>query len=701
MNVPPDSPGGPEPPHKSDDEGGEEGGTLFQIRPGNGRNASASGGAAEQSELQQQYYPPPLGAIPPVAPQQTHAGGGGGLHIPNPAGINRLDSSASTSTTRASRGSPPPPETPATDTLPSNGLTGIEARYAASGIPGSNTLTEMQAQSAAAAARRAQYASPQPQRGTPPIGPQAAQAATAAAGGRWSPTERPGSAPHGPPITFQGNEEVQATGTNVPQGRQGSYPNQQLEQDMSRMNIHDEPPPAYSPPAAGTANSQYPNEKGRYAAANATPQQSQSPAPGGSAAGAGAAGNKLANADPNLGQHPAFANDARQAMTSPQPSQQNGAPHGMTPVNIAQANQASPQPSGAGPSSPPPLPEGWIAHLDNNSGQYYYIHLPTQSTQWEFPKGPNPLNLQDTPMSPIGVGAPGVRQPERAPIPRDVDVQATDREPRVPRPAERELQRPPQHGEHCVADGERGFHRSAAQRGRGYVQSRADERRLFRPVLAVHEYGSRARVVAGERDVGFGCCAAAYDPCPSECGFEPESATVEGASDPSHQRWIFYRYDLDLRMEDAASAKWTYAITSHLGCTRYEFLVAGRYENSWRFVAHSGNDFAMNVSANERGKLGGIPVMWKDVLLKHQECGGFHAQIGLGGQIYGDRLWKDIPALKQWTQTSGKENRKNAPWSPRLEEDVSHAYFHFYTSHFDPAGDSGGVRAGAAHLLSG
>jgi hypothetical protein len=151
----------------------------------------------------------------------------------------------------------------------------------------------------------------------------------------------------------------------------------------------------------------------------------------------------------------------------------------------------------------------------------------------------------------------------------------------------------------------------------------------------------------------------------------------------SHQRWIFYRYDVDLRMDEAGPAKWTYAITSHLGCTRYEFLIAGRQETSWRFVAHSGNDFALNVSANERSRLGGIPMMWKDVLLKHQECGGFHAQIGLGGQIYADRLWKDIPALKQWTQTSGKENRKNAAWSAKLDEDVTHAFFHYYTSHFD------------------
>lgn len=75
--------------------------------------------------------------------------------------------------------------------------------------------------------------------------------------------------------------------------------------------------------------------------------------------------------------------------------------------------------------------------------------------------------------------------------------------------------------------------------------------------------------------------------------------------------------------------------------------------------------------------------MWKDVLQKHVECGGFHAQLGLGGQIFGDRLWKEVPALRQWTAMSGKENRKNEAWSAKLEDDVSHAYFHYYSSHFD------------------
>lgn len=75
--------------------------------------------------------------------------------------------------------------------------------------------------------------------------------------------------------------------------------------------------------------------------------------------------------------------------------------------------------------------------------------------------------------------------------------------------------------------------------------------------------------------------------------------------------------------------------------------------------------------------------MWKDVLQKNVDCGGFHAQLGLGGQVCGDRLWKEVPLLKQWLAMSGKDNRGKAAWTAKHEEDVTHAYFHYYTSHFD------------------
>lgn len=151
----------------------------------------------------------------------------------------------------------------------------------------------------------------------------------------------------------------------------------------------------------------------------------------------------------------------------------------------------------------------------------------------------------------------------------------------------------------------------------------------------------------------------------------------------THQRWTFHKYDIDLQMGEGGTERWTYAVTSHLGCTRYEFVVAGRHEVGWRFIAHSGNDFAASTSQNERARLGGVGFMWKDVLQKNVDCGGFHAQLGLGDQIYGDRLWKEVPLLKQWLAMSGRDNKKSTQWTARHEEDVSHAYFHYYTSHFD------------------
>lgn len=431
------------------------------------------------------------------------------------------------------------------------------------------------------------------------------------------------------------------------------------------MNLNEEPPPAYSPPAAGSAHSQYPNEKGRYA-------QTASPN-----AAAGAEGGRRPT-DPNARGHPAFANDSHQGTGSPQPgssSQQNGA-HGMAPINVAQANQPyqqtqSPQP---GPASPPPLPEGWIAHLDNNSGQYYYIHLPTQSTQWEFPKGPTPLNLQE-PTSPVaGVASPVgsvFKQPLQSP---GYPVQQMANYDRQSMLSMNSLASP-------TASGFTGPPPSA---GVDMYKIQPSNGVYFGPYL-------RYTNMDLERGLWLGSILLITDAATQpptihihqSMDLSPNPRQLKAHPIHSHQRWIFYRYDVDLKMDEAGPAKWTYAITSHLGCTRYEFLVAGRHETSWRFVAHSGNDFAINVSANDRSKLGGVPLMWKDVLLKHQECGGFHAQIGLGGQIYADRLWKDIAALKQWTQISGKENRKTAQWTAKMEEDVTHAYFHYYTSHFD------------------
>ncbi|KAL7266176.1 hypothetical protein RUND412_011286, partial [Rhizina undulata] len=112
-----------------------------------------------------------------------------------------------------------------------------------------------------------------------------------------------------------------------------------------------------------------------------------------------------------------------------------------------------------------------------------------------------------------------------------------------------------------------------------------------------------------------------------------------------HKTWTFYRYDIDIQMGDLP-VKWTYTITSDTDqCARFEFLVAARHDRNWRFIAHSCNGFSLGVNDEEKMRLGGVGYMWKDVMEKHMETGGFHAQIGGGDQIYADRLWGDIPLL--------------------------------------------------------
>ncbi|KAF2266308.1 hypothetical protein CC78DRAFT_531706 [Lojkania enalia] len=644
----PDSPG----PETPDKEG------LFQKAP-------VRQGSSDQNpfpEYHQQYWPPPNQAVPkPAEPA---------LKIPDPKGINRLSSTASTSTTRAQRGSPPPPETPI---IPPPGG-GIEARFAAAGIAGPSTLTNLQAQTVqnAAAAQRSQvYANmqPRPAVSSPPPQQQPPRRP-------WTPTEQPGSNPHGPPTVYQGMNEVGSQSspprapattaspppTNIPQ----EHP---LTQDMGRMNLTEEPPPAYSsiphPAATGaggpgaTTAQGYPNEK--------RTQNTTSPAP-----------QAGVMSDPSLQQHPAFANDVRPqpSVPSPQPGVVSPQPvaNQIPPAQHAATPSPAPAPApGPGPSSPPPLPEGWIAHLDPSSGQFYYIHLPTQSTQWEFPKGPTPLNLNE-PMSPAGSFANPLASPafgktplaspgfptQTAAYPGDMLGMASIATPTAA-----------------------GFTGPPPVAGVDMYKVNPTNSVYFGPYL-------RYTNMDIERGLWLGSILLITNyPHPptihihQSVDLSPNPRQLKANPIYSHQNWIFYRYDIDLKMEEDHAAKWTYAITSHLGCTRFEFLVAGRHETSWRFIAHSGNDFALNVNANERSRLGGVGLMWKDILQKNTECGGFHVQLGLGGQIYADRLWKEIPLLKQWTATSGKENRKNAPWTAKHEEEVTHAYFHYYTSHFD------------------
>ncbi|KAL2369329.1 hypothetical protein RJ035_000889 [Blastomyces gilchristii] len=599
-----------------------------------------------------------------TTPQPTHS-------------VNRLGSTASTSTTKANRGSPPPPETP----IVPPGRSDIESRYAAAGIAGTSTLSNLQAQSVAAQQRAQQYAAPQtqtthlaqPQNPTPRP---------------WTPTELPGTQPHGPPTVYQGPvptsgppPQTSGADNHPPPGHPAGYTQNHnpLEEDFQRLNMTASPPPAYSslggPGPGGSAPHSFQNEKqGLVAAAHPF---SMNPMSTGAMTPSTMAPHSHTPPAPNTQGHPAFANDPRQADPgASQPNLQNGHP-GIHPTPI----NGSPAPPGPSPASPPPLPEGWIAHLDPNSGQYYYIHLPTQSTQWEFPKGPTPLNLNE-PMSPgvstFGghpIASPGLSTfgPNPLASPGLSTFGHPLGSPGLP-----------------MTPGYEGSVMSMSTGFTGPPPASGVELYKVAPTNGVY-FGPYLRYtnMDMERGLWLGSILLVTDgPQPptihihQSVDLSPNPRQLKGLSISTHQRWTFYKYNIDLTMEEYP-AKWTYAITSHLGCTRYEFLVAGRNETNWRFIATSGNDFSLSVSANERARLGGAGYMWKDIMQKHTECGGFHVHLGLGSQINADRIWKEVPSLKQWLTISGKEQRKSAVWTAAHEEDATHAYFHYYTSHFD------------------
>ena len=629
------------------------------------------------------------------------------LHVPDVNSVNRLASTASVSTTRASRGSPPPPETPV-DKPGGN-------RWAAATPPPPATAS-IHSQGAAASQRASPYAQPTPKPATPsparpyqqapspahqfyqpPLPAQRYQQSPSPAQQQQQRQQTPPQTSWSPPLGHsestqrpiepQGNDDLPFGITQQPtpemrQGAESAQPDQSQSvyqghsilsgAEMQRLNLHEEPPPAYStvpgqaqrttPSVTGAQN--YQNDKRMSFVPQAyNGAQSTTPIP---------------MQDPNLARHPAFALDQQQQQQSGQSiSPSHPAAAGLAPIQIGtpQAQQSA----AAGPSmnSPPPLPEGWIAHMDQNSGHYYYIHLPTQSTQWEFPKGPTPLNMQE-PMSPVGSIAPGMASPAFSAFQKPMASPAFA-------PAGYQTQYAGYQRESMAS-----MASPTATTFTGPPPSAGVDMYKVVPSNGVY-FGPYLRYtnVDLERSLWLGSIMLITDmPQPptihihQSVDLSPSPRQLKANPIYSHQRWLFYRYDIDLIMEEQPT-KWTYAITSHLGCTRYEFLIAGRYETSWRFITHSNNDFALSVNANERAKLGGVNLMWKDVLQKHQECGGFHAQLGLGGQIYADRLWQDVPALRQWTTMSGKENRRNAPWSAKHEEDVIHAYFHYYTSHFD------------------
>ncbi|EWC46268.1 hypothetical protein DRE_04439 [Drechslerella stenobrocha 248] len=559
----------------------------------------------------------------------------------------------------------------------------------------------------------------------------------------WTPTEPSGAYDHGPLTSYRGAERQDSQRQQQPQTQAHAQPQPQpqpqpqsqmqpqqqpqqrapqhpspapnggnasrrdpLEGEFSKLNVGDDAPPAYDSlagPGQAPPNNAYPTEKPvgavpGAAVAQQQPQGQASPAP-----------IQHQSRQPTTPQ----SQGAPQGMPIqhpggvPQPQQvyQQQIPNGAVPQQAVgimppgtpqqqqqqlQQQQQQQQQQGyqlvdqksetittqyvtlpdtkqymdPGPASPPPLPDGWMSHLDQASGQYYYIHIPTQRTQWEFPAPETGISLMSGgPVSPgFGPMSPGVMSPGlfseamMSPAPSTFGMQMALP---PPTPAQVPINIP----------------------GVSMFKVAPSNGVYFGPHL-------RYTNMDLEQGIWLGSIllVTAVEPptihLHQTIDLSPNPRQLEGHPIFAHKNWTFYRYDIDIRMGDAP-AKWTYAVTSVTGCTRYEFLVAAKQDRSWRFIAHSCNDFSPSIPQQERSKLGGPVYMWKDVMQKHIEVGGFHCQIGTGNQVYADRMWKEIPLLKDWLDIKGKDVRKDAPWTARHEEDVQHAYFHYYTSTFD------------------
>ncbi|KAF3904062.1 hypothetical protein ABW20_dc0107092 [Dactylellina cionopaga] len=526
----------------------------------------------------------------------------------------------------------------------------------------------------------------------------------------WTPTESTATSHHGPLTSYQGAKKQEPPARSAQQGApsvNGTGRRDPLEADFAKMDVGGDAPPAYDTlPGSeqAPAGNQYPAEKPPTTNTETAAIQPQAQA--------------QAQQPPSFQQpqHPQHPQQPQQSMT-PQPQIQGMQPpqggisgqqayqpqmpngHGQLPQGAAmqpglsqqsqqgyqlQDQQGYPSPDqksenittqyvtlpdtkhymDPGPASPPPLPDGWMSHLDQASGQYYYIHIPTQRTQWEFPAPETGISLMSGgPVSPgFGPMSPGVMSPGlfseamMSPAPSTFGMQMT-----LPpaTPAQVPINIP----------------------GVSMFKVAPSNGVYFGPHL-------RYTNMDLEQGIWLGSIllVTAVEPptihLHQTIDLSPNPRQLEGHPIFAHKNWTFYRYDIDIRMSEVPT-KWTYAVTSLAGCTRYEFLVAAKQDRSWRFIAHSCNDFAPGYPQQERSKLGGTGYMWKDVMQKHIEVGGFHCQIGTGNQVYADRMWKEIPLLKDWLDIKGKEVRKDAGWTARHEEDVQHAYFHYYTSTFD------------------
>ena len=93
---------------------------------------------------------------------------------------------------------------------------------------------------------------------------------------------------------------------------------------------------------------------------------------------------------------------------------------------------------------------------------------------------------------------------------------------------------------------------------------------------------------------------------------------------------------------------------------------------------HSCNGFSLSVNPDQ---FSGPDPLWRDVLNTHQTR-PFHVMIGVGDQVYNDRVMVDTKFFATWTQLRNPIEKHHAPFTEDMREELESFYLDRYAMWF-------------------
>ncbi|KAJ3042628.1 hypothetical protein HDV00_006907 [Rhizophlyctis rosea] len=158
-------------------------------------------------------------------------------------------------------------------------------------------------------------------------------------------------------------------------------------------------------------------------------------------------------------------------------------------------------------------------------------------------------------------------------------------------------------------------------------------------------------------------------------------ATLESKLIDKFMSHHFYRIDLSLQMLPGQPQKFTYHV-SYNPNLKYTFHVPAADNPSWKWAFYSCNGFSLNVPDERRKELGGVTPLWRDLMYQHTAVEPFYAMVGGGDQVYADGVFRVLPSILEWLEIKGKEERRVAPWTEKMDEETNRFYVELYLQCF-------------------